>query len=56
MTFAIIIHCDSSIFLSAEEETNLDRILNQALDAGDGANVSFKLGEMVNDDFDEFFR
>jgi len=40
----------------AEEETNLDRILNQALDAGDGANVSFELGEMVNDDFDEFFR
>jgi len=49
-------HCESSIFLSAEEETNLDRILNQALDAGDGANVSFELGEMVNDDFDEFFR
>ena len=45
-----------SSFFSAEEETNLDRILNQALDAGDGANVSFELGEMVNDDFDEFFR
>jgi len=34
----------------------LDKILNQALDAGDGANVLFELGEMVNDDFDEFFR
>ena len=41
---------------SGEEETNLDEVLTSALDAGDGANVSFELGEMVNDDFDQFFR
>ena len=56
MSLIVIVFGNIYHLSRAEEETNLDKILNQALDAGDGANVSFEIGEMVNDNFDEFFR